>query len=84
MLLKKAGFKKKDLKKKETALAIYEVLLRGIEFDNTKSQIKIGGRTSSNMNSKDFLSNRHSNEDSRMINDRTYSNMNYAMNHLST
>ena len=27
-LLKKAGFKKKDLKMKETALAIYEILLR--------------------------------------------------------
>jgi len=36
ILLKKAGFKKKDLKKKETALAIYEVLLRGIEFESTK------------------------------------------------
>lgn len=36
-LLKKAGFKKKHLKKKETALAIYEVLLRGIEFDSIKT-----------------------------------------------
>lgn len=34
MLLKKAGFKKKDLKKKGTALAIYEILLREIDFEN--------------------------------------------------
>ena len=32
-LLKKAGFKKKDLKQKETALAIYEILLREVEYD---------------------------------------------------
>jgi ketol-acid reductoisomerase len=32
-LLKKAGFKKKDLKSKETALAIYEILLREVEYD---------------------------------------------------
>jgi hypothetical protein len=31
--LKKAGFKKKDLKSKETALAIYEILLKEIDFD---------------------------------------------------
>ena len=32
-LLKKAGFKKKDLKSKETALAIFEILLREVEYD---------------------------------------------------
>ena len=38
LLLKKAGFKKKDLKSKETALAIYEILLREIDFDNGPSK----------------------------------------------
>ncbi|CDW79346.1 neural wiskott-aldrich syndrome protein [Stylonychia lemnae] len=81
ILLKKAGFKKKDLKKKETALAIYEVLLRGIEFDSSKGQLK-SGRTSSNLNNKDFLSNRFSNEDSRILmNDRSNSIMNFGITH---
>lgn len=34
LLLKKAGFKKKDLKSKETALAIYEILLKEIDLDS--------------------------------------------------
>ncbi len=34
-LLKKAGFKKKHLKSKDMALAIYEILLRDIDLDNT-------------------------------------------------
>lgn len=61
-LLKKAGFKKKDLKKKETALAIYEILLREIDLDsgnklpNSISGLKIQGRTSSNLNTMDFAS----------------------------
>lgn len=65
--MKKAGFKKKHLKKKETALAIYEVLLRGIEFDTIKTQIKGGqghGRTSSGL-TNDF--NRLSNDDTRAL-----------------
>jgi hypothetical protein len=33
LLLKKAGFKRKDLKSKETALAIYEILLKEVDFD---------------------------------------------------
>ena len=32
-LLKKAGTKKKDLKSKDTALAIFEILLRQVEYD---------------------------------------------------
>jgi len=32
-MLKRSGFKKKDLKSKETALAIYEILLREVEYD---------------------------------------------------
>eukprot|EP00347_Sterkiella_histriomuscorum_P002362 403368446 len=83
-LLKKAGFKKKHLKKKEIALAIYEELLRGIEFDSIKSQVKLAvGRT--NSNNQDFISNRMSGEDSRMmINERTNSVMNFGLNQLST
>jgi hypothetical protein len=33
LLLKKAGYKRKDLRRKETALAIYEILLRQLSFD---------------------------------------------------
>jgi hypothetical protein len=42
--LKKAGFRKKDLKTKETALAIYEILLREIELDgiNPKNVVGVG------------------------------------------
>jgi hypothetical protein len=45
-LLKKAGFKKKDLKSKETALAIYEILLREVEYDTlqaSRSLLTING-----------------------------------------
>mmetsp|Transcript_41555 Transcript_41555/g.30546 ORF Transcript_41555/g.30546 Transcript_41555/m.30546 type:complete len:252 (-) Transcript_41555:603-1358(-) len=34
ILLKKAGFKRRDLKNKETALAIYEILLKEVNFEN--------------------------------------------------
>ena len=37
LLLKKAGFKKKDLKSKETALAIYEILLKEIDLERGKA-----------------------------------------------
>jgi hypothetical protein len=57
-LLKKAGFKKKDLKSKTTALAIFEILLREVEYDAiqasrsllsmNKANIKIGGMNLSN------------------------------------
>lgn len=85
ILLKKAGFKKKDLKKKETALAIYEILLREIDFDTTNNPktlgaLKTGGRTSSNVNSKDFISNRMSHEESRIGYERTNSAMGFGMN----
>jgi len=33
-ILKKAGFKKKDLKQKDTALAIFEVLLQEVDLEN--------------------------------------------------
>ena len=84
MLLKKAGFKKKDLKKKETALAIYEILLKEIEIDSSNPQNLIGGfkggvRTSSDLNSNRFITNRLSNEDSRMNNERTNSAMNFGL-----
>ena len=85
--MKKAGFKKKDLKKKETALAIYEILLREIEFDGHPKSLMGGLRTSSDLNSKGFLmTNRMSNEESRIHGERTNSNMNYGLttqnNHL--
>lgn len=84
MLLKKAGFKKKDLKKKETALAIYEILLKEIEFDSSTVKtlgggLKTGIQTSSDLNSNRFISNRLSNEDSRMNNERTNSAMNFGL-----
>ena len=65
-MLKKAGFKKKDLKKKETALAIYEILLREVEFDNLQTK-SIGpqngpgsarGRQSTLIGTKDLVKNR--------------------------
>ena len=52
-LLKKAGFKKKDLKSKETALAIYEILLREVEYDAMQATRSIGNfglRSSGNLN----------------------------------
>ena len=53
LLLKKAGFKKKDLKSKETSLAIYEILLREVEFDNLGgSKAFSNDRTNSNLNDK--------------------------------
>jgi hypothetical protein len=48
------------LKKKETALAIYEILLREIEIDNVKGG---GGglknsRSSGNLNNKEYIPGR--------------------------
>ena len=57
-MLKRAGFKKKDLKSKETALAIYEILLREVEYDALQATRTIGifGRTgSNNLNSSDLM-----------------------------
>lgn len=52
LLLKKAGFRKKDLKSKETALAIYEILLKEIDFDSSGPKTLISAlRTSSNADS---------------------------------
>lgn len=65
-LLKKAGFKKKYLKSKETALAIYEILLREVEYDAlqaTKSIGKFGNgvslRTSGGLNNSDIMGKRY-------------------------
>lgn len=49
--MKKAGFKKKDLKSKDTALAIYEILLKDIDFDNGPKSSNLALRTSSNYDS---------------------------------
>lgn len=51
-LLKKAGYKKKDLRRKDTALAIYELLVKEIDFNNvTRMDKKIQARTTSNLES---------------------------------
>lgn len=52
LLLKKAGFKKKDLKSKETALAIYEILLKEIDFERGKAMLK-ANRSSFNSNNNE-------------------------------
>eukprot|EP00350_Pseudokeronopsis_sp_OXSARD2_P011232 CAMPEP_0170564854 /NCGR_PEP_ID=MMETSP0211-20121228/75283_1 /TAXON_ID=311385 /ORGANISM="Pseudokeronopsis sp., Strain OXSARD2" /LENGTH=203 /DNA_ID=CAMNT_0010884857 /DNA_START=14 /DNA_END=625 /DNA_ORIENTATION=- len=39
VMLKKAGFKRRDLKNKETALAIYEILLKEVNFENKEKPI---------------------------------------------
>ena len=61
-LLKKAGFKKKDLKSKETALAIYEILLREVEYDAlqaTRSMGSFGALRQSNLNTSEVYGKRH-------------------------
>jgi hypothetical protein len=60
-LLKKAGFKKKDLKSKETALAIYEILLREVEYDAvqaTKSMGNFGFAKQGSLNNSDMYGKR--------------------------
>ena len=48
-MLKRAGFKKKDLRKQKTALAIFEVLLKEMDQENNgKYGAKGGGINSSN------------------------------------
>ena len=73
--MKKAGFKKKYLKSKETALAIYEILLREVEYDAlqaTKNIGKFGGtlRSSGGLNSSDIMGKRYQGtnlDDSRVM-----------------
>ena len=71
-MLKKAGFKKKDLKSKETALAIYEILLREVEYDALQATRSIGAfggmRQQHNLNqSGDLLGKRDNLNDSRVM-----------------
>ncbi len=56
-LLKKAGFKKKDLKSKETALAIFEILLREVEYDTLQASRSLLTLNSANMRATGINSN---------------------------
>jgi hypothetical protein len=69
-LLKKAGFKKKDLKQKETALAIYEILLREVEYDAlqaSRSLITININTNKQMNQSGSRGHLFTNQDDSRV-----------------
>ncbi len=56
-LLKKAGTKKKDLKSKDTALAIFEILLRQVEYDALQASRSLLTLNTTNIRSSAINSN---------------------------